>query len=209
MGIPSADYGWRTGSGKFPPYYLDSLPPVNDLGRGSPVGVAFYQSHTYPAEYFDAFLQGDWSRGRVVLSKFKRVGATYELAEPASNFIYGEPLNVTDLAVGPDGLVYFTMGGRTTQGGFFRVAYKGYGGKHCSSPGIGGSIGRPPAPAAFRFQPRRTSRPRRTKWLMAWGEQLQALVRDDLADTSDRIQALHLPAALRPEAGCPPDPIRL
>ncbi len=58
-GVPSADYGWRTGSGKFPAHYLDSLPPVDDLGRGSPVGVDFYQSYAYPAKYFDAFLQGD------------------------------------------------------------------------------------------------------------------------------------------------------
>ena len=115
-GIPSADYGWRTGSGKFPPYFLDSLPPVDDLGRGSPVGVEFYHSYAYPPEYFDAFLQGDWSRGRVVLSKFKLSGATYELAEPATDFIYGEPLNVTDVAVGPDGLVYFTMGGADDPG---------------------------------------------------------------------------------------------
>lgn len=190
-GIPSADYGWRTGSGKFPPYYLDSLPPVNDLGRGSPVGVAFYQSHAYPAEYFDAFLQGDWSRGRVVLSKFKRVGATYELAEPASNFIYGEPLNVTDLAVGPDGLVYFTMGGRMTQGGFFRVAYKGYGGNTARHPESGVlSVVRQPQPlSAFSHA---YFEAKKDEMADAWGEQLQALVRDDLADTSDRIQALHL-----------------
>ena len=37
-GVPGADYGWRTGSGKFPADYLDTLPPVRDLGRGSPVG---------------------------------------------------------------------------------------------------------------------------------------------------------------------------
>ncbi len=190
-GIPSADYGWRTGSGKFPAYYLDSLPPVDDLGRGSPVGLEFYQSYAYPAEYFDAFLQGDWSRGRVVLSRFKRAGASYDLAEPTSDFIYGEPLNVTDLAVGPDGMVYFTMGGRMTQGGFYRVAYKGYRTNTSRHPGSGIlSVVRQPQPlSAFSHA---YFAAKKNEMGDAWAAQLQELVRDELAETADRIQALHL-----------------
>ncbi len=201
-GIPSADYGWRTGSGKFPPYYLDSLPPVNDLGRGSPVGLDFYHSYAYPAEYFDAFLQGDWSRGRVVLSKFKRTGATYELAEPSTDFIYGEPLNVTDLEVGPDGLVYFTMGGRMTRGGFFRVSYKGYRANSDRRPDSGIlSIVRQPQPlSAFShayFEETRVGMGD------AWAAELQDLVRDEVAEAPDRIQALHLLQRYGPKPDAP------
>ena len=190
-GVPSADYGWRTGSGKFPPYYLDSLPPVDDLGRGSPVGVDFYHSYAYPAEYFDGFLQGDWSRGRVVLSKFQRTGATYELAEPATDFIYGEPLNVTDLEVGPDGLVYFTMGGRSTQGGIFRVAYKGSRANTERRPESGIlSVVRQPQPlSSFShayFQKTQTTMGD------SWGAELTALLKDEQAEASDRVQAIHL-----------------
>ena len=107
----------RTGSGKFPAYFLDALPPVDDLGRGSPVGVDFYHSYAYPPEYFDAFLQGDWSRGRVVLSKFKRSGATYELAE-AGDGLYLWRASERDRRGRRLGTawVYFTMGGRSTQG---------------------------------------------------------------------------------------------
>ena len=190
-GVPGADYGWRTGSGKFPAYYLDSLPPIEDLGRGSPVGVDFYQSHAYPEEYYDAFLQGDWSRGRVVLSRFRRAGATYELDGPSTDFIYGEPLNVTDLEVGPDGLVYFTTGGRMTQGGFFRVDYKGYRANRGRRPESGiFSIVRQPQPlSAFSD---RFFASARTEMGDAWAAGLQALVRDAAADVSDRIQALHL-----------------
>ena len=32
---------------------------------------------------------------------------------------------VTDLAVGPDGALYFTMGGRHSQGGVYRIRYRG------------------------------------------------------------------------------------
>ncbi len=197
-GVPAADYGWRTGSGKFPPYYIDSLPPVEDLGRGSPVGVDFYQSYAYPAQYFDTFLQGDWSRGRVVRSRFRRVGATYELAEPTTDFIYGEPLNVTDLEVGPDGLVYFTMGGRMTQGGFYRVNYKGVRANAMRRPesGILHIVRQPQPLSSFSqayFQAQQAALGD------DWGAQLQALVRDDAAEASDRVQALHLLQRLGPQ----------
>ncbi len=190
-GVPSADYGWRTGSGKFPAHYIDSLPPVNDLGRGSPVGVAFYQSYAYPAEYFDAFLQGDWSRGRVVLSRFRRAGATYELAEPSTDFIYGEPLNVTDVEVGPDGLVYFTMGGRMTRGGLYRVLYKGLrpNSEYRPQSGILSVVRQPQPLSAFGYT---YFEQQKVAMGEQWAVQLQALVRDEAATPADRGQALHI-----------------
>lgn len=122
--VPGGDFGWRTGSGKHMDYYIDTLPPMENVGRGSPVGVAFYQSYNYPEEYRDAFLQGDWSRGRIVTGRLTKSGATY-VQDSRDNLVYGEPLNVTDVDVGPDGNVYFVLGGRNTQGGVYRVVYTG------------------------------------------------------------------------------------
>ena len=34
-----ADFGWRTGTGKWPQWYPDALPPLYDIGPGAPVGV--------------------------------------------------------------------------------------------------------------------------------------------------------------------------
>ncbi|HEX8203258.1 MAG TPA: hypothetical protein VF590_22470 [Isosphaeraceae bacterium] len=45
---PGAEFGWRNGSGKWPPYYFDSLPAILDTGRGSPTGVTFYQGNAFP-----------------------------------------------------------------------------------------------------------------------------------------------------------------
>src|SRR5262249_33708245 len=64
--VPGAEFGWRNGSGKWPPYYYDSLLATIDLGRGSPTGVTFYQGHAFPAEYDDNFLICDWSQGRIL-----------------------------------------------------------------------------------------------------------------------------------------------
>ncbi len=119
--IPGGDYGWRTGSGKFAFYEIDTLPGVVDIGRGSPVGVAFYYHHAYPERYEGAYFMGDWSRGRIRVLFPERSGATW--TGEAHDFVLGEPLNVTDLDVGPDGWLYFATGGRGTSGGLYRVTY--------------------------------------------------------------------------------------
>src|SRR5207245_10284486 len=122
-GVPGGDYGWRTGSGVFPDYFLDSLTYIRGFGRGSPVGIEFYQHNVYPKEYRDAYLTGDWSRGRILIGNLVRNGATYKPAGEPAEFVHGEPLNVTDMEVGPDGFLYFTLGGRGTEGGLYRVRF--------------------------------------------------------------------------------------
>ena len=197
-GVPGADFGWRSGSGKFPAYYLDSLPPVDDLGRGSPVGVEFYQHYAYPANYFDSFLQGDWSRGRVVASMFKNAGATYEMAEKAFDFVYGEPLNVTDMEVGPDGSVYFTMGGRDTVGGFYRVAYRGISPNWDALPkdGVLAVVRQPQPLSAWGHQ---ALLDKQAAMGAAWGTELEKVARDAKAEWRDRISALHILQRLGPK----------
>ena len=125
--ILNGNYGYRNGSGKYPPYYIDSLPPTRDLGRGSPVGVEFYTSYAYPKEFFDSFFEADWSRGRLLYTSLTPSGATYTSRTDRAEFVHGEPFNITDVEVGPDGLMYFTTGGRSTTGGLWRLRYTGAG----------------------------------------------------------------------------------
>jgi putative heme-binding domain-containing protein len=162
--VPGGDFGWRTGSRKLLDYHFDTLPPMEDLGRGSPTGVTFYQSYAYPSEYWDAFIQSDWSRGRIVVGRLTRDGATYAHDE-GENFVYGEPLNVTDVATGPDGYVYFSLGGRDTEGGIYRVVYHG---PH-----------RPAAPEATSALDRALTlaQPR-----SAWSRAEAARIRDEMGD---------------------------
>jgi putative heme-binding domain-containing protein len=123
--ILNGNYGYRNGSGKYPEYYIDSLPPVRDVGRGSPVGVEFYTSYAYPREFFDNLFEADWSRGRLLYTALTPRGATYAARSDRAEFVHGEPFNVTDVEVGPDGLMYFTTGGRNTSGGLWRLRYTG------------------------------------------------------------------------------------
>jgi putative heme-binding domain-containing protein len=123
--VLNGNYGYRNGSGKYPPYYIDSLPPVRDVNRGSPVGVEFYTSYTYPREFFDNLFEADWSRGRLLYTALTPNGATYSARSDRAEFVHGEPFNVTDVEVGPDGMLYFTTGGRNTTGGIWRLRYQG------------------------------------------------------------------------------------
>src|SRR5262249_30447585 len=84
---------------------------------------AFYDHFMYPARYHDALFLGDWSRGRILVTKLKPSGGTY--SGETETFLEGRPLNVTNLAIGPDGNVYFSTGGRQTEGGVYRVVWQG------------------------------------------------------------------------------------
>ena len=122
--VPGSDFGYRNGAGKWPTYYLDSLPPVADIGPGSPTGVAFGYGAKFPARYQDAFYVCDWSYGKLYALHLKPKGSTYEA--DVEEFLSGTPLPLTDMVVNPgDGAMYFAIGGRRTTSGLYRVVYTG------------------------------------------------------------------------------------
>ena len=123
--IAGGEYGWRSGTGKWPGEYPDVLPSAVDVGRGSPTGVVFGTSSRFPSRYRRALFAADWAFGRILAIHLRPTGATYQgTVEP---FVAGQPLNVTDLEFGPDGALYFITGGRGTRSQLFRVSSKGSG----------------------------------------------------------------------------------
>lgn len=121
--VIGGDYGWRSGSAKWPAYYADSLPAAVNIGIGSPTGVKFGTKSRFPEKYKKALFAMDWSYGRIFAVHLKPEGATY--TGSAEVFVKGKPLNVTDLDFGKDGAMYFITGGRDTQSGLYRVTYAG------------------------------------------------------------------------------------
>ncbi|HEX5444807.1 MAG TPA: c-type cytochrome [Pirellulales bacterium] len=120
--VSAAEFGWRYGTGKWPAYYADSLPGF-DIGLGSPTGIAFGTGAKFPERYQRALFVLDWSYGKIYAMHLTPHGASYQATfEP---FVSGRPLPVTDVAIGPDGAMYFTVGGRGTQSGLYRVRYVG------------------------------------------------------------------------------------
>lgn len=117
------DFGWRTCSKKWPVRWEDSLPPVVDIGPGSPTGVVFGYGAKFPAKYQDAFYICDWSYGKVYALHLQPSGSGYTAT--AEEFMSASPLPVTDLVVGKDGAMYVSIGGRKVQSGLYRVTYAG------------------------------------------------------------------------------------
>ncbi len=117
-----AEFGWRSGWANWPDYYLDRLPPLASAGRSSPTGMVFYNHHIYPTKYHRSLFVADWSEGRILSCNLDNdLAARPKLEE----FVVGTPMNVTDLDVGPDGYLYFSTGGRGTEGGIYRVEWTG------------------------------------------------------------------------------------
>ena len=122
--VSGGDYGWRSGSGKWPAYYPDSLPPTYNVGPGSPTGVTFGTGAKFPAKYQAAFYACDWTYGTMYAVHLQPQGATH--TPVVEEFVSGKPLPLTDLLIHPqDGAMYFAIGGRKTQSALYRVVYTG------------------------------------------------------------------------------------
>ncbi len=186
--VLNGDYGYRDGSGKYPSYYIDSLPPVRDLGRGSPVGVETYQSYAYPTSLFDNLIEADWSRGRILYTALTADGATYAARSDRAELIHGEPLNVTDVEVGPDGMLYFSTGGRNTQGGVWRLRYTGSAPARPDMTGVLGVVRQPQPLSSWGWAAIEAAR---SAMGAGFATELEALARNAGANATDRSRALY------------------
>jgi putative heme-binding domain-containing protein len=122
--VDGSEFGWRGGTGKMYEYMPDNLPPVVNVGPGSPTGVCFGYGAKFPAKYQDALYLCDWSFGKLYAAHIKPSGASY--TAELEDFVNGSPLPLTDITVNPkDGALYFTTGGRNTLSGLYRLTYVG------------------------------------------------------------------------------------
>lgn len=130
--VRGGDNGFREGSAKWPEHYPDSLPQTTTIGIGCPTGVVFGTGAKFPVKYQKAFYICDWTYGRLMAVHLTPNGASYtgnfeNFVAPKS--LHGNsaktPLNLTDVVIGEDGSLYFTIGGRGTQASLFRVTYTG------------------------------------------------------------------------------------
>ena len=118
-----SELGWRSGAGKWPASFPDSLPALADIGPGSPVGVAFGYGTKFPAKYQRALYICDWTFGTMCAIHLEPEGSSYKAVK--EEFVSRTPLPLTDVTVGKDGALYFTVGGRGGQSELYRVTYAG------------------------------------------------------------------------------------
>ena len=134
--IPGGEYGWRSGWSKWPDYYC------RFAARGARHGPRLARRHRgLQPLHVPRPLPRRAVHRRLVAGatswpcKLKRNGASYTASSEV--FLEGNPLNVTDLEVGPDGWLYFVTGGRGTSGGIYRVTWKGQVPKDVTDIGTG------------------------------------------------------------------------
>ncbi len=118
-----SEFGWRSGTGKWPSYYEDSLPAVVDIGPGSPVGVLFGYGAKFPAKYQKALFLLDWTYSTIYAVHLTPDGSTYSGVK--EDFLVGDPMQVTDGVIAKDGSFCFAAGGRGTKSALYRVRYTG------------------------------------------------------------------------------------
>ena len=122
--VNGGDYGWRSGSGRWPAYYEDSLPASVNIGPGSPTGAVFGTGAKFPAKYQRAFFALDWTFGTMWAIHNEPDGASFKSVK--EEFVAGKPMPFTDAIIGKkDGAMYFTTGGRRSQAALYRVTYTG------------------------------------------------------------------------------------
>jgi putative heme-binding domain-containing protein len=114
-----SEFGWRSGDAKWPVWYPDSLPPVLDIGPGSPTGIVFGTGAAYPEKYRRALFIADWSFGFIYAIHLTENGASYTAEKEV--FCGAPALQVTDMTVHSDGHLYFAIGGRQTPSALYRI----------------------------------------------------------------------------------------
>jgi len=175
--ISGADFGWRTGSAKFPEHYRDTFGAAVDIGPGSPTGVCFGYGAKFPRKYQEALFACDWSYGKLYAVHLNEKGSTY--GGSFEEFASATPLPLTDILINPrDGAMYFTIGGRRVQSGLYRVTYRGKEG-----------VGLPKQSTLPRHSPRASRQ--KMELLLREGARLQtpedlARLWTNIADGSDR-----------------------
>lgn len=121
--VSGGEFGWRPDAAKWPEHFEDSVGPVLNIGPASPSGLTFGYGAKFPAKYQRALFACDWTFATIHAVHLKREGAGFR-AE-FEEFVGGRGLPVTDVVIGADGNMYFTVGGRRLGSAIYSVRYDG------------------------------------------------------------------------------------
>jgi len=125
---PEGHHGWRLEGYKRswarPDYYVDTVSILEELGRGSPTGIACYDHLQFPPYYRDGLFVLDWTFGRVLFLPLQPSGSSYQTSpEVFLESIGTHGFAPTDIAVGQDGSLFLCAGGRKSRGAVYRIQY--------------------------------------------------------------------------------------
>ena len=119
----ASEFGWRTGSAKWPEYFADGNGAVINVGPGSPTGISFGHHSNFPRSFQDKLFICDWTFGTIFTVEMEESGSSYTGTK--TEFLHGHPLSISAMRFGPDGHMYFIVGGRNTASKLYRIRYTG------------------------------------------------------------------------------------
>lgn len=119
----ASEFGWRPGSAKWPEYFADSNGSVINIGPGSPTGISFGHHSNFPNQFQDKLFICDWTFGSIYMVDMEEDGSSY--VGTKIEFLNGQPLNISAMRFGPDGHMYFLVGGRNTDSKLYRIRHVG------------------------------------------------------------------------------------
>jgi hypothetical protein len=160
--------------------------PASALTAGAR-SIDRYASYGYPREYFGALVLVD--RGgneiRAITPRPSGEAATYVTSNV---LVHDARADITDLEVGPDGLVYFSTGRRGAHGGIWRLRCSGEAEPAPDMTGLGAIIHQPQPLSSWGWEAIDHAM---ASMGPAAGPALERLVRDESADAADRVRALY------------------
>lgn len=122
--LPGRSAGWMSPSWMRAEDEPDMLPVVAACGRGSPTGVVTYRHTQFPAEFRQTLFLLDWTFGRILNVSLQPNGSVTKGSVTTFLAVSGQfGLAPTDVAVGPAGDLFVSVGGRGTRGGVYRIYY--------------------------------------------------------------------------------------
>jgi putative heme-binding domain-containing protein len=187
--LPGAEFGWRSGSAKWPEHFVDRLPATLETGRGAVTGMTFYNHYAFPEEYRNALFIANWTHGRISALKLEPRGSSYTAASEL--FVDDPALHVTGMAVGPDGALYFVTGDQGEAGGLYRIRWTGKlpPGASDWGSGLSGVIRQPQLEAAWS---RQRIASEKTAMGEEWGRLIEGVAASQANSWSYRARALDL-----------------
>ena len=124
-GVSGGESGWRATSKKWRKYFPDTIGSVVDVGPGSPTGVISGINAKFPTQYRDAIFLCDWTFATIYSLHLTPEGSSYSGETRTFLTNLNGSLPLTDVDVGPDGHMYFCVGGRKGQSYLYRIRYTG------------------------------------------------------------------------------------
>ena len=181
------NYGYRNGSGKYP-VCTGLAAAVRDLNRGSPVAVETYLSYAFRPTSTTTCSRVTGRAGGCSIRRSPRTARPTRRATIRPSSCTGSS-STSPTSKWPGWQLYFSTGGRSSQGGFWRIRYTGPVPPQPDRTGILAVVRQPQPLSSWGWAAIERVKPPLGE--AAFGAELEKIARSTTAAPRDRVRALY------------------